>query len=158
MIEKITEKNRKEAGEAYSTAWKSSHINIVTPAELEAHSPEERAEYLLAQMKEPGTEEYCYTYSGEVAGIIILNTAANRICSLYVIPEYWGKGVAKELIAHGIHRLNTENPINLTVLNVNMRARRFYEKCGFEYDQTGGVFSEDKSIRELIYAYNGTPL
>ena len=74
--------------------------------------------------------------------------------TIYLLPEYIGKGIASQLINACIEELEflgyTE--ILLWVLEDNLRARRFYEKHGFicteDYmdDNIGG-----KSLREVMY-------
>ena len=56
-----------------------------------------------------------------------------EIFSMYVLPEYYGKGVAQQLMAARLDRLSQYNEITLWVLKGNNRAIRFYQKCGFVY-------------------------
>lgn len=54
-----------------------------------------------------------------------------EIFALYVLPEYWGKGVSQALMEAGLLKLAAYPKIALWVLKENPRAIRFYEKCGF---------------------------
>lgn len=54
-----------------------------------------------------------------------------EIFALYVLAEYYGKGVAQQLMAAGLKQLASYPQICLWVLKENKRAIRFYEKCGF---------------------------
>lgn len=77
-----------------------------------------------------------------------------EIVSLYLLPEYMGKGYGKELLESALNELTTQgfNHILLWVIDENVGARRFYEKQGFTYqniyltENIGG-----KDIRELMY-------
>ncbi len=57
-----------------------------------------------------------------------------EIFALYVLSEFYGKGVAQQLMNAGLERLKSYQEICLWVLRENKRAIRFYEKCGFEPD------------------------
>ncbi|MDE6397172.1 MAG: GNAT family N-acetyltransferase, partial [Muribaculaceae bacterium] len=56
------------------------------------------------------------------------------IDSLYVAPEYRGKGIASALIAYTIERnASPDNPtVGLLVEFENRRAQRLYESLGFK--------------------------
>ena len=54
-----------------------------------------------------------------------------EIFALYVLAEYYGKGVAQQLMGEGLKQLSNYPQICLWVLKENKRAIRFYEKCGF---------------------------
>lgn len=56
---------------------------------------------------------------------------AGEIFALYVLSEYYGKGVAQQLMKTGLEQLNHYSQICLWVLKENQRAIRFYQKCGF---------------------------
>jgi GNAT superfamily N-acetyltransferase len=53
---------------------------------------------------------------------------------LYVVPEWWGQGVAAELHDHGLEIVRDlgSTQIHLWVLEENARARRFYERRGWQ--------------------------
>ena len=51
--------------------------------------------------------------------------------ALYVLADYYGKGVAQQLMKAGLQQLANYPQICLWVLKENKRAIRFYEKCGF---------------------------
>ena len=79
-----------------------------------------------------------------------------EIVSIYLLPDYIGKGYGSHLLKRCIEQLNKFGftKLLLWVLEDNTRARRFYEKNGFncsnEYlnDSIGG-----KEIREVMYTH-----
>lgn len=79
-----------------------------------------------------------------------------EIVSIYLLPDYIGKGYGSHLLKRCIEQLNKLGftKLLLWVLEDNTRARRFYEKnsfnCSNEYlnDSIGG-----KEIREVMYTY-----
>ncbi len=49
----------------------------------------------------------------------------------YVLPEWWGSGVADELHDAALAELGSCREVRLWTLEENHRARRFYEKRGW---------------------------
>lgn len=76
-----------------------------------------------------------------------------EIWRVYVIPKFWGSGIAKALMEWGINQILKENytKIELWVLEGNTRARNFYEKMGFKHDNTFQIVDMDKELKELRY-------
>ncbi len=68
---------------------------------------------------------------GAVIGVAILSD--DELYALYVHPDWWGSG-AGQLLIDEVHRALTEttDEAQLTVLVTNARARRFYERNGWE--------------------------
>lgn len=57
-----------------------------------------------------------------------------EVFAMYVLSEYYGKGVGQLLMEAALERLKGYRQIRLWVLKENGRAIRFYEKCGFRPD------------------------
>jgi GNAT superfamily N-acetyltransferase len=76
---------------------------------------------------------------GETAGVVAVRVG--WLDGLYVVPEAWGTGVAGELhdAALAYLRSSGETEARLWVLEANTRARRFYERGGWELDRTTRV-------------------
>lgn len=82
---------------------------------------------------------------------------SGEIISLYLLPEFIGKGYGKQLMEVLLLELQKQGyqEVYLWVLEENLRARRFYEKMGFvhtgEYlDNTIG----GKALREVRYLFS----
>lgn len=54
-----------------------------------------------------------------------------EIFCLYILSEYYGTGVGRQLMEAGLEQLKEYPEICLWVLKENKRAIRFYRKCGF---------------------------
>jgi len=84
---------------------------------------------------------------------------SGEIISIYLIPEYIGKGYGSKLLEFAIKELKDQRfkDVFLWVLEENFRARKFYENNGFVYDgdyinnKIGG-----KKLREVKYSYQFT--
>jgi GNAT superfamily N-acetyltransferase len=77
-----------------------------------------------------------------------------QIKAIYVIPEAWGKGTGKRLMASALGRLAAAGYAQATVwvLDTNTRARRFYEKGGWKQDGAARHGNrEDFPMQEVRY-------
>ena len=96
-----------------------------------------------------GTSSFCESRFNQFKGW-------GEIISIYLLPDYMGRGFGKALFHSVIVELKKMGYRNifLWVLEKNLRARKFYEKEGFsmsdEYldDNIGG-----KDVREIRYIY-----
>ena len=59
---------------------------------------------------------------------------AGEVFAIYVLAEYYGKGVGKALMDAALDMLCDYKQIAVWMLKGNKRAIRFYEKCGFCID------------------------
>ncbi len=76
---------------------------------------------------------------GEVVGAA--GYRSDWLDGLYVVPDYWGRGVGAELHDHVLNRLRERGSpqCHLWVLEENHRARRFYERRGWRPNGTSRV-------------------
>ncbi|MDR1942786.1 MAG: GNAT family N-acetyltransferase [Endomicrobium sp.] len=65
--------------------------------------------------------------SGKLLGF--MGVSENEIESLFVDPEYFGKGIGKNLIVYAIRDLNLKK---ISVNEQNQKAFSFYKKFGFK--------------------------
>ncbi len=54
-----------------------------------------------------------------------------EVFALYVLPEYHGTGVGRQLMDAALGALDAYPKVCLWAVKGNGRAVRFYEKCGF---------------------------
>jgi len=71
-----------------------------------------------------------------------------EIVCLYVLSEYYGKGVGRRLMEAGWELMKEYPKICLWVLKENKRAFRFYQKCGF-YPDGEEIFSAKHGAVEI---------
>ena len=62
------------------------------------------------------------------------NSETGEIFALYILSEYYGKGVGSQLMEAALKQLDRYSKVCLWVLKNNKRAIRFYQKCGFYPD------------------------
>ena len=72
---------------------------------------------------------------GSVIGL--LTVGDDELYAIYVHPDHWGTGVGQELLERAEAELaETCTAASLTCMTVNARARRFYERNGWQLGET----------------------
>ena len=74
---------------------------------------------------------------------------AGEIIALYVLKDYYGKGVSKQLMHAAFAALDQFSEIYLWVLKDNKRAIAFYQKMGFTFDGQEQILTLGKPVKEL---------
>ena len=74
---------------------------------------------------------------------------AGEIIALYVLKDYYGKGVSKQLMHAAFVALDQFSEIYLWVLKDNKRAIAFYQKMGFTFDGQEQILELGKPVKEL---------
>ena len=74
---------------------------------------------------------------------------AGEIIALYVLKDYYGKGVSKQLMHAAFVALDQFSEIYLWVLKDNKRAIAFYQKMGFTFDGQEKIRELGKPVKEL---------
>ena len=74
---------------------------------------------------------------------------AGEIIALYVLKDYYGKGVSKQLMHAAVAVLDHFSDIYLWVLKDNKRAIAFYKKMGFTFDGQEKILELGKPVKEL---------
>ena len=105
-------------------------------------------------LADPANRAFVATQRGRIVGILSVGPfreepAVGAVHVLYVLPEWWGSGAAQQLMELAHEELAKDfERADLTVLAANGRARRFYERNGWELAETlvephfGGVPTE----------------
>ena len=115
---------------------------------------------LPADFQEQMTLDKCRFYSQKYPEntLIALDEAriAGEIFALYVLKDYYGKGIGQQLIKAAFAALDGYQEIMLWVLEDNKRAIAFYEKTGFVFDDEEKVIDLGKAVKEkrMIYSKN----
>lgn len=144
----------------YERSWKFAYRNIV-PMEWMESVPQER---WGGNVNHNGRTEIIALTDNKIIGTASFGASRwekysdyGEIVTIYLLPEYIGKGIGSALIEHCIAELKKLGfeKILLWVLEENIRARKFYERHGFSLtdefmdDNIGG-----RDVRELMYVLN----
>ena len=110
-----------------------------------------------------GAEDiYIVENSGHVAGFIALighhhehadEETVTGLCTIYLAPEYWRKGIGRLLYQEGENILKSRGctEIAFWVFAGNVRARRFYEAMGFATDGEAQVLNMGAPVTAVHY-------
>ena len=74
---------------------------------------------------------------------------SGEIIALYVLKDYYGKGVSKQLMHAAFVALDQFSEIYLWVLKENKRAIAFYQKMGFTLDGQEKILDLGKPVKEF---------
>ena len=141
-------------GHLYKPDDLASFLEAVTPERFRGEIGDERFEFVLA------------TEADQLAGFVKLGPPelpvetppdTIELCQLYVRKDWHGTGVAAELMQRALAAAEERGArhMQLSVYVDNHRARRFYERYGFEpvgrYDfMVGSHADDDLVLRHVI--------
>ena len=124
-----------EVSRLYVRSWQAGYKGLLPQFYLDLLSPER---WQTAFTGQPGS--FVLTEGGVIAGHSNARPAADEkmpgwgeVHTLYVLPEFWGRGFGTALLDNSVQWLRTQgfDRIYLWALDGNVRARRLYEKYGF---------------------------
>lgn len=153
--------SRYDISRVYEQSWKHAYKGII-PQDFLDSIPEGR---WASSLDDDGRYNLVLTDGDKIVGTTCFCRSRweklpdhGEIVSLYLLPEYVGKGYGKMLLKRVIKELRGLgfNDILLWTLDKNRHARIFYEMNGFRF----GCISQDEDIggitvRELLYTYKG---
>ncbi len=130
--------------EIMCSSWQSAYKDIILPKELARHTDIEARTALFERLIFTGTDNFLIAFDGDKpCGVCSFCLSRDpdmdgwgEIVAIYVIEDYWGKGVGRALMDAGISGLRELgcSHIMLWTLKANARARKFYKKYGFHVD------------------------
>lgn len=147
---------RLEDGEAFTraheAAWDAALASIAGRRLEELVPFEERVERFRAGLGKarPGASILVAEREGEIVGEAV--RVGSELRDLYVVPEAWGTGASLALMEEVLAEIRASGTTEATlwVVEANARARRFYEREGWE--PTGETRVTPVGPAELQYA------
>lgn len=151
--------NRLEISRVYEESWKFAYKGIIPQDYLDSipdghwasgiDRPGWKTMVCIDNGKIIGTSSFCKSRFEQFQGW-------GEVISIYLLPDYIGKGYGKALMGAALSELKRQGYENvfLWVLEENAGARDFYERFGFlptnDFldDNIGG-----KDLREIRYTY-----
>jgi PhnB protein len=125
--------------EVLAHTWGEAYGGLLAPEVLARQTDVEvRLEKVAAHIGEPDHVTLVMERAGIVCGMAGLHPCADdgraiEVEALYVRASEWGKGAGRHLMEHALAaaRERGYEKARLWVLKENVRARVFYERCGF---------------------------
>lgn len=138
-IRKGTLDDVKDISRIHALSWKSAYEGIVPQAYLDELKEDFWVSAFTAWIKNNVLTVQIITDSGSSVGCVAYGRSRDKslpnwgeIVSIYLLPEYFGKGYGNKLLESALLDLKKSGYRNiyLWVLKDNQRARRFYENNG----------------------------
>ncbi|CAN5753214.1 GNAT family N-acetyltransferase [soil metagenome] len=143
--------------------WREAYRDLLPADFLAALDTDSRERHWSAELSVMPAERmpWLADANGEVAGFASIGPsrdpdagpASGELYAIYVLPEYWARGVGADLLRRAEHDLLAHGYAEATlwVLADNQRACRFYERRGWRLDgermdNIGGI-----EVREVRY-------
>lgn len=148
-------------GEIHSLSWKEAYKGIIPDEILSNRTPEKRQKHFENAISEGGEEIAIILVDDKPIGFIRIgkcrdvdkSSSYGEIWGIYLLEEWWNKGLGYESMVWGLNELAKRQykKVTLWVLEENLRARRFYEKIGFQHDGTIKEIQIGRKLNEYRY-------
>ena len=123
-------------------SWRGAYVGLISDSYLDSLDHEQRTAQWREQLTAPGTRTWVAEREGRVQGFVSVGPsrdedaplAAQEIYAIYLEPNAWGSGIARELLRTVLGELPPTAPLSLWVLADNERARHFYRRHGLVVD------------------------
>jgi len=150
-------------GEIHVRTWQAAYEHVFGADRLAGMRAERRTEQWQGWLAD-GVDAWVFEdEAGAVVGFVWIGGSREaedegELFAIYVLPEAWGSPAGRELKAVARDALRAAYPTSiLWVLEDNPRARRFYEREGWELD--GGRKEEEvlgATVTEVRYRLSET--
>ena len=139
-------------------SWKAAFADILSPAELERCTNPEKAEQMYHSVLRREDCNMAIEFVADQPHCIAawgknrcdLGDAVGELICIHSLRNHWGEGYGSAMMEYALTQLQREDyeSVILWVFEANTRARKFYEKHGFQLTeqkkQTNGIW-------ELLY-------
>ncbi len=163
QVRKADANDAADISSIHAMSWKSAYQGMVPQAYLDNLKEDNWTTFFRKALSDGTLSALVICDGDKTAGCAAYGRSRDdnrpgwgEIVSIYLHPDYFGKGYGERLIKGAMDALAQQgrHQIYLWVLRENARARRFYEKHGFEH---GGdectVDIMDQMLIDLRYEY-----
>ena len=150
MVTELSEVTIRPAGPTDATAiaavhiasWRGAYAGIVPDEYLASLDVDRREKHWVDSLSTPGARTWLADADGRTIGFATLGPSRDEdadvgdleIYAIYLDPESWGRGVARDLMRTLLADVRPGVVVTLWVLADAERARRFYRRHGFVPD------------------------
>jgi len=163
-VKKATIDDVKDISGIHALSWKFAYKGIIPQAFLDELKEDHWVSAFVDWIKHKVLTAQILSENGKPIGCVAYGTSRDKslpnwgeIISLYLLPEYFGKGYGNKLLNSALldfKELGYES-IYLWVLKDNLRARRFYEKNGLRYNNDEFVLDiMGEKLIDVRYVYS----
>jgi L-amino acid N-acyltransferase YncA len=145
-------------------SWQAAYRGELPDAYLDGLSIDDRHARWVERLAEPeaNARTLVAEEDGRVMGFASLGPSRDEdvpagtgeVYAIYLLPEWFGRGVGRQLFARANERLRDLGYVRATlwVLATNERSRRFYEAAGWVFDGTESTH-QDQCLNMPIVRY-----
>lgn len=149
--------------DVHVATWRHAYSGLLPDKLLGALSVDARERFWKSELDvtPPDRAPWLADSDGELAGFASVGPSRDadaapttgELYTIYVLPEWWDRGVGGELLRHAERDLvdHGYSDATLWVLTTNERARRFYERAGWRLDGERVERMGDIEIEEVRY-------
>lgn len=127
---------------AYLTSWRAGYTGLLPEETLNREAALRRGHGWLGAIETPSSVVIVAADDQEIVGVVQAEEDLPEVSDLpavtmlYVVPSWWGTGVARELLHAATSWLTQRGhvAVRLRVVEEQRRARRFYEREGWRPD------------------------
>lgn len=132
------------AGHIMSRSFRTAFADFVSRETMDACAGEENCIALLEGIFREGKMHFLM---GGDSGMLAWQRTEEgaEIVAIHTLPESRGTGLGAALLKEALHQIG-DSPVFLWAFWENTRARRFYEKHGFQWDGSQRVSEFDGAI------------
>lgn len=165
MIRTVRDSDIQKIAETHVASWQSTYVGLVQQAYLDDLSVSRCMDSWSEALADPNHSMLACELNGDIVGFSSYGPSRDQgtgsdvgeLYSIYLIESSTGHGIGTTLWDQSYNNMRdlNFNQITLWVLSSNQRARRFYEKMGFELDGGEKVLEIwDQQLLELRYRFN----
>ena len=134
----------KQLGHIMSVSFRTAFSGFVTQKTLDACARENNCIALLEGIFREGNVHFLI---GDDRGMLDWQWADTgaEIIAIHSLPESWGTGLGHALLSEALKQIGPK-PVFLWAFKENGRARRFYEKHGFQWDGAERISEFDGAL------------
>lgn len=156
MIRKATIEDVEPITEVHDLSWQSAYRGLLPDEALDNINYQERHEMWGRTIRQSPGETIVADIDSKIVGFANFGSyrddnciRAGEIRAIYLLSEFWGKGIGSELLAHATGFLkNSYDIVLLWVLNSNLNAISFYEHHGFVQE---GIEKEENVWGAIVH-------
>ena len=163
-VKKATIDDVKDISRIHALSWKYAYKGIILQAFLDELKEDYWVSAFVDWIKDKVLTAQILFENSKPIGCVAYGTSRDKslpdwgeIISLYLLPEYFGKGYGNKLLNSALLDLKElgYESIYLWVLKDNQRARRFYEKNGLQYNNDEYVLDiMGEKLIDVRYVYS----
>lgn len=134
----------KRLGHIMSVSFNTAFADFVSKQTLSRSAQEDHCVALLEGIYQEGKLHFLI---GENSGMLCWQETESgaEIVAIHSLPESWGTGLGHAMLTEALNQIG-ERTVFLWAFKENKRARRFYEKHGFQWDGGERVSEFDGAV------------